>query len=427
MRKKFALLSVIAMHGVLFIYACQPVTNAVVPTQTSRPTFTPTLSLTPTPTFTLTPSPTSTPTITPTIIGGSESKIAFIARDPQGVLNLYTDGFFTGQPKVITKILIPEKELFIELKWSPDGMKLAFTNDDENKERWVFVYDVVENSFQKIYKVPSGRGVGDYKWSPDHSTIKFSTWNSTCCNPGLAYFQVNLTVGTIERIQGDGFWINSVSHFNSQTVCGDYKNPVIRRLRSVGYDWRICYFPEMGLYGGMKYQADYVDYDLLTEDGQVQKTLYRFPPETYTNGYIDLLLSPDRSRVLMVGEPGRPVKDYMEPGIPFAIPVSMTDTSVETVSSETLFYSGNVYAMTPPPHELFSRSVYGWSPDSKSYLEARFYYDGYNSVDWIGKGEFVVINADTGDVIYVYSFQNDLQPITLVHGEGFDIVWPVQP
>jgi hypothetical protein len=197
-------------------------------------------------------------------------------------------------------------------------------------------------------------------------------------------------------------------------------------LRSAGYDG-ICYFPEIGFYGGLKYQVDSVDYDLLSEDGRIQKTLFRFPAGLFTNGYIDLLLSPDKSTVLMIGEPTRLVGSDMEGGISFAVPISMTGSSVESADPEALYYSEPPYLATPPPHELMSKFVYGWSPDSRSYVEARFHYDGYDRSTFLAQGEFLVINADSGDVIFTYGFPSDLQPFVAPFPGGFDIVWPETP
>ncbi len=359
------------------------------------------------------------------MVGGSEPKIAFIAKDVQGDINLYVDGFFTGEPRSITKILLPEGDSTMEIKWSPDGRKLVFTNHDENQELWVFVYDSEENDFQRLYKVPAGRYVSDYKWSADHYTFIMQTVNARCCEPGWAYFQINFADGNLERVQGDGFWINSVSRANSQSICF-VRTKQIQRMQSAGYR-EVCYFPEIGLYGGLKYEEHAVEYYLLSEDGQVQKTLLRFPTDFGTNGAIDLLLSPDKSRVLMIGEPLRLLGRDTERGIPFAIPISMTDISVGTAEPETLFYSGPIYEATPPPHELMSKLVYGWSPDSRSYLEARFFFDGYDRVNFTGRGEIIVINADSEDAVYSYDFPSDVVALITPYGSGFDIVWSSQP
>lgn len=311
------------------------------------------------------------------------------------------------------------------IKWSPDGRKLVFTNKDENQELWVFVYDVAENTFQKFYKVPAGRYAADYKWSTGSDSITLQTVNAKCCNPGWAYFQINLSDGTIERLPTIGFWINSVTQVNSQSICFQRTKPV-QRMQSAGYSG-ICYFPDMGLYGGLKNGENAVDYDLLSEDGQVQRTLFRFPVDFTTNGSIDLLLSPDKSRVLMMVEPLRMLGTNTEGGIPFAISISMTETSIGIADPGILYFEEPAYLATPPPHELMGRFVYGWSLDSKSYLEARFYYDRYDRSIFLAQGEFVIINAETGDVIYTYVFKSDLQPLTTSWGDGFHIVWSGQP
>lgn len=397
---------------ICLLTACATPT-ASMPTSTLVP---PTRTYTPLPTYTLTPSPTLTPTFTPTVIGGSEPIIAFVAKDLQGNINLYIDGVFTKQPKTVTKILLPEKEAFIQLKWSPDGKKLVFTNRDENQETWMFVYDVIGNTFQKIYKVSMGRYVQEYKWSPDSTAITFETVNATCCTPGWAYSQINLKDGTVERVQGNSFWINNVTRVNSETVCYISTESLLH-MQSIGYH-NICYFPTLNMYGGLKYGKEAIDYDLLSEGGEIQKTLYRFPAGFTTNGEINLLPSPDKSKVLLFGEPNG--------GIPFAFLISMVDTSVETADPEAMFYEEPIFQLTPPPHSLFRRYVYGWSPDSKNYIEGRFYVDGFNRVNYTAQGEFVVVNSDFGEVTSKYDFPTDINPM-LGFDAGFDLVWPAQP
>lgn len=321
-------------------------------------------------------------------------------------------------------MLLPEAEAPVQMKWSSDGRKLAFTNQDENQELWVFVYDVMEDNFQKLYKVPSGRYVSNYKWSPDDDVIILETVNARCCTPAWANFQISLSDGIIEQVQRESFSLSSITRVNNQATCA--RNSTIRFLQSAGYR-ETCYFPEIGLYGGLKYQSDSADYDLLSEDGQVQKTLFRFPTNFGTNGYMDLLLSPDKSRVLMIGETLRLLGSDTERGIPFVIPVSLTDSTTETMDPETLYYNEPVFEATPPPHILFTRYVLGWSPDSRSYVEARFYFDGWNRIDFTAQGEYVVIDADSGNVMFTYGFQNDLLPLTTPYGSGFDLVWTSHP
>jgi hypothetical protein len=112
----------------------------------------------------------------------------------------------------------------------------------------------------------------------------------------------------------------------------------------------------------------------------------------------------------------------MEGGIPLAIPISMTDSSVATVDSETLFYKEPIYQITPPPHVLNHFYVYGWSPDSRSYLAARFYADSYNATDRTMQGEIIVINADTGEMVFSHNFPKDIHPY--LNTRSFDLVWP---
>jgi hypothetical protein len=399
----------------------QPQTSTLTPFPTKTPTIKPTSTPEPTPTF----SPTFTPTLTPTIVGGGEAKIAFTAKDSQGNINLYIDGLFTMQPKLVSTINLPEQDQFSKMKWSPDGQKLIFTNGDDNQKRFLWLYDLATNTFQTLYEIPPGRYVEDITWPQDRETIIVTTANSRCCSPGLAYYQINLSTGTLNRLQLENAWINNVTRINNQAVCHDQRNPSVRLMQLNGHEG-ICYFPELDLYGGIKRGENWVDYDLLSEDGQVKKTLCRFPAGIYTNGAINLLLSPDQSRVLLIGTPTRLRGSYMENGIPFAIPIKLTDTFTNTIDPEALFYRESVIEATPPPHVLTIVYVYGWSPDSRNYAAARFFSDSYNRANYTAQGEFVIIHSDSGEVIHTYHFPGGLEQF-LGDRFGFDLVWPERP
>jgi hypothetical protein len=135
-----------------------------------------------------------------------------------------------------------------------------------------------------------------------------------------------------------------------------------------------------------------------------------------TNGVINLMLSPDKSRVIMIGEPNG--------GTPFAFPIVLGSTSIKSVDPEEFSDNTSVWKATPPPHVLTSILVYGWSPDSRSYLAARFYADSLNVADYTMQGEFVVINADSGDIVFTYNLQKDIHPFLTWAHFGFDLVWP---
>lgn len=397
-----------------------PVVQVFTPSATVRPTATQTPMPTTTPEPTNTPLPTFTPTVIPTIIGGSEPLIAYMAKDKQGNLNLYIDGFFTEQPKLIMPIYLPEDTIISVIKWSPDGRTLAFGNGKENGDRWLIVYDLETDAFQDVYKVPSGRYVDQLEWSEDNNVLTFVTANLRPPGPNLAIRRINLSDLIYLPVEVENLWINNVTRVDTQARCHDTRNPVIRRLFKAGYQ-DICYFPEIGLYGAITGSEGGVDYVLLSEDGQVQKTLMRFPAEFSTGGSINLLLSPDASRVLMIGVPCRPSGDGRECGVSFAIPISMTETAIARSDAEELFYKESVLKMTPPPHVLHKVYVYGWSPDGRNYLAIREYLDQYVAESYKSPPECVVLNADYGDVIYTYQFPGDLQEVS---GFGYHLVWP---
>ena len=383
-------------------------TNTLEPTVTY--TNTPEPTLTPTSTDTLTPTPTFSPTSTPTVIGGSEPKIAFLGKDLNGNFNLYTDGLFTGQPKIIKKFIPTEEDNFSTIKWSPDGKKLIFTNGDENQERWLFVFDVFTNDLRQLYKIPAGKYVDAVYWSEDNSIATIVTANLRPPGPNLAQYEINIIDGTSKRVQIGNFWINNVTRVYNQASC--YKN----FGRDLAKYKDVCYFPEIGLYGGFDHGENSSDYVLLSEDGQIQKILMKFPTAFNTNGAINLLLSPDKSQVLMIGQPNH--------GVSFVFPIALTSESIESAGAETFSdFDDLIFQATPPPHVLTQIDVFGWSPDSGSYLAALFYADSLNVINYTAQWEFVVVNADTGDFVKTYSIPNDIQPF-LGYNRGYDLVWP---
>jgi hypothetical protein len=118
--------------------------------------------------------------------------------------------------------------------------------------------------------------------------------------------------------------------------------------------------------------------------------------------------------VLMIGSP-----NY---GPSFAFPIILGSMSIKSFDPEPFAYDSSVWKATPPPHVLWDIRVYGWSPDSRSYLAARFYVDSYNATNGTSQVEFIVINADSGDIIFTYNFPDDIDPFLSLFS-GFDLVW----
>jgi dipeptidyl aminopeptidase/acylaminoacyl peptidase len=383
----------------------------------STPTFIPTATSQPTSTPTLTPtaSPTSTPTMTPTVIGGSEPKVAFAAIDLQGNKNLYITGLFTGQPKMVTHLLLPEKGSIPVIKWAPDGNRLLLVNGDETKQQWLYSYDLMTGAFRKLYFLREGRYIDSMTWSADGNSVVIVTANEKPPGPALGYAQIDLKTGELSPAPKGNYWINNVTRVSTQAICSNGLDP--KKIRKLDGYRRICYFPQIGLYGGMQESEGSVEYVLLSEEGQVQDTLFSFPANFSTNGVINLLLSPDKSRVILMGQGnGAPYQQ-------FAIPVVLGNTTTQSINPQILTYDSEIWKATPPPHVITSFFVYSWSPDSRSYLAARFYIDGTNTTDYTNLGEFVVIDADSGEIGFTYQFPKDIQPFYNSYF-GFDLVWP---
>ncbi len=383
--------------------------------------MTPTLAPTSTPEPTATPSPTSTPTIVPTVIGGSEPLIAFIANDRQGNLNLFIDGFLTGKPQMITRITLPEEDPISKVRWSPDGRKLAYTNANDQGERWLIVYNLAMNAFQEVYKLPSGRYVDRIEWSEDGNILTFVTANMRPPGPNLATRRIHLPDLIYLPVEGENLWINEVSRLNTQAKCFDSSDPVVRRLSIAGYR-DLCYFPQLDQYGGLYYGEAGVDYYLFSQDGQEARMMVRFPADFTTNGAIDLLLSPDRNRLLLVAKPQRSTGSDTWPGIPMAIPLLFTEPLTMTVAADVLYYPEPVFEKTPPPHAIGWKYAYGWSPDSRDILLVRIYHDGFDRTTYRIQGEFAIVDAASGEDVSVYTFPPDLQP-QMSFGFGYDLVW----
>jgi hypothetical protein len=324
----------------------------------------------------------------------------------------------------VTQISPSGEEFLSIVKWSPDVKKLLFVKGDEYKQRWLFLYNLITGEFRKLYLVPAGRYIHLINWSLGPDSVVLVMANEKPPGPALSYLQIDLKSGELTAASSKIYWfdINDVTRANSQTKCHDSSDPIIQRLQNAGYR-KICYYPEIGLYGGSKESESGVDYVLLSKDGQVQRTLIHFPVNV-SCGTIDLLLSPDKSRLLLLGDPSRflPSRRSWEGGIPIAIPISVIDSSIPTVDPETLFYNEPIFEITPPPHVLWRFLVYGWSPDSRSYLAARFYIDSYDATNYTAQGEFIVINADSGDIVFTYNFADDIDPFLTLFS-GFDLVW----
>ena len=389
-----------------FLTACQ----SLIPTPTATPTNTPT------PTATLTPTLTSTITPTPTPIGSTEPKIAFVGKDPQGNLGIYMDGLYTRKPEKISPVIVPEDRApFLNMRWSPDGKRLVFENNDELKRRSFFLFDIASNSVQEITRIPSGKYVFDFNWSLDGNTLYFGMASIGSHTIFLedTYFKLDLSNGQISKAIKFYPPNNSNSHVNSGANCNSESFPsVIHELTFGGmggygrngviYDY-ICFYPELNIYGGLKYNEQTTDFVFITEEGEVGKILVTFPANFY--GGMDLRLSPDKSQILIIGEGGDDKK-----GGQFVYAAQLTSLPIDKSDPQILDTWHYIH-------------VFGWSPDSMNYLVAEV-----NNKIGEQEGHFEIIRASSGDVVYEYKIQNQVTPVFIVwRGAGFDMVWPVSP
>jgi hypothetical protein len=394
----------------IFLAACgQAPTSTATTTPTAVPTSTPTL----TPTATATPTPTITPTPTP--LGASEPKLAFVGKDSQGNLGLYIDGLYTGQPERIASITVSEEDAaYLYMRWSPDGKRLVFENNNELNRRSLFVFDVAAKNIREITRIPSGKYVFDLNWSPD-GNLYFAMASIGAGSIFLdeLYHKLDLSNGQISRTK-EYYPANHNSHVNNATTCNWQLFPDSIKALSIGgvggygpngavYD-RICFYPELSSYGGLKYNEETTDFVLLTEEGKDNQTLATFPANFGLNASMDLNLSPDRSKTLIIGNGGIWTSDNQFHGGQFAYAIDLSGPPLDISDPGIL-------------DTWFPAHVFGWAPDSKNYLRA----------EW--EQRLLVMGAIPEEVVYEYTIPNEVTPLFVVSGSasGFDMVWPASP
>lgn len=295
------------------------------PTETATPTQ-PKPTSTPTATYT----PSSTPTLTPipTPIGGGEPKVSFVGKDPQGNYGIYVDGFFTNNPEKIAPVSVSNENTgFLQMKWSPDGIKLIFVNGEP--ANWsFFLYQTTSREVQELTKVPNKQDViGELIWSEDGNEIFFMT--ATRSTP-LRRWKLNLSRGEFSETN-EHHGVNSYFHVNSSINCDFSSFPP--SIQEFGFSNSICFYPELNAYGGLRRSTESTDLVLLSQTGEVGEFLVKFPAEVYTNGFVGLLLSPDKSYILIVGDGGIEIT-----GHPFAYLAQFTSLPLDK-SDPKLFES----------------------------------------------------------------------------------------
>jgi WD40 repeat protein len=385
--------------------------QAPIPAATITPTAIPTD--TPTPTPTATPTPTITPTPTP--LGASEPKLAFIGKDSQGTLGIYIDGLYTGQPEKISAVTVAEEDApYLYLRWSPDGTQLIYENNNELNRRSLFVFDAASNGIREMTRIPSGKYVFDLNWSPDGNLyFAMASIGSGSIFLDELYHKLDVSTGQISRTK-EYYPANQNSHVHGLTTCNWQLFPDAIRALSIGgvggygpngavYD-RICFYPELDSYGGLKYNEETTDFVLLTEEGQDDQTLAIFPANFGLNSSMDLSLSPDESQILMVGEGGVWSSDSQFSGGQFAYVIDLSSLPIDISDPEIL-------------GTWFPTHVFGWSPDSKNYLVAKW------------EQQLLVMGAMLEEMVYEYPIPNEVTPLFVVSGgaSGFDMVWPPLP
>jgi hypothetical protein len=397
----------------ILLTACGP---ATVPTSSATSTAAPTKppTLTPSPTLTLTP----TVTPTPTPIGLTEPRIAFVGKDSQGQLGIYIDGFYTRQPKKIISLTVPEERAaYLSLRWSPNGKKLMFVNNNSLNRESFFLFDTTTNLPQEITRVPSGQDVFGFGWSADGAVFYFSAASRS--RPQAVSYKIDLSTRGVSQTNEVSSASHN-SHSNGLTDCNWETTPqTIRDLTMGGvggfgpnevvYD-RVCFYPGLGLYGGLKYNEETTEFVLLTEEGEEEQTLVTFPADFGLNGFMTLSTLLDASRVLVIGEGG--VQGFGNGCCQFAYIVDRSEAPLDRTDKE--IFAGW-------PHFIHA---FGWSPDGLNYLIAERDWNDPNPED-----RFQIVHAESGEVVYEYRMPAQVTPAFSL-GQviaGYDIVWPALP
>ena len=384
--------------------------QASTPTATTTPTAIPTNTPTLTPTATATPTPTVTPTPTP--LGASEPKLAFVGKDSQGNLGLYVDGLYTGQPEKVASITESEEDAtYLYMRWSPDGSQLVFENNNELNRRSFFLFDAASKEVREITRIPSGKYVFDLNWSPDgHLYFAMASIGAGSIFLDELYHKLDVSTGQISRTK-EYYPANGNSHIRELTSCNWQSFPDAIRALTLGgvggfgpngavYD-RVCFYPDLDAYAGLKYNEQTTEFVSFTEAGEEEETFAIFPANFGLNASMDLDVSPDRSQMLIIGNGGIWSSDNQFHGGQFAYVIDLSSLPLDISDPEIL-------------DTWFPAHVFGWSPDSKNYLRA----------EW--EQRLLVMGVMPGDISYEYKIQNGVTPLIAVSGNasGFDMVWP---
>lgn len=404
--KKYISFSLIMVLG-LVLSACGSATIFATPTATPtqpKPTSTPTA--------THTPSPTPTQTITPTPIGGSEPIVAFVGKDSQGNYGLYVDSFYTRRPKKIAPVPVFVNDrgfpyTYVPMRWSSEGKKLIFVNGELTK-RSFFLFDTITGEVREIAKVPNGQNpFGELIWSQDGNEIFFSA-----ASPGSRashYWKLDLVSGKFTEITNEYYVVNSYFHVNSPINCNN-SLPSIKSIKSFDHNNeldKVCFYPDLNSHGALKRNKESTDLVLLSANGEVDKILVKFPAGFYTNGWIGLSLSPDKTQILIVGDGGIGVTGHL-----FVYLAQLISLPLDK-SDPKLFQEYD-------PSQEMRIHVYGWSPDSQDYLIASGSESDY---------KLAVIQAASGNILSEYRIPSEIEPAILIYQSviGIEMIWPSKP